>query len=265
MHLRQFAKSLIAFSVVVVGSTASAVAATIVAPTITVNSLTHTFTPASSFPFPRPASSRDSIAFNDGNYTGGGAFTVPSIANGDMVNIRLQATPGKKFVIFPTGTTLSLDVYFQTAGSDSIGTFGGTATFENLVGTAPTVSNPALGVGAQGNVLRAGLSWNVATPIEFTAINISIPVQTFPAAGPRSYDIVRSNSSAMFSAAKTGTPDQTVMAIQPVPEPTAISLLCLSGILMTQRRRSQASSSAATAGLSRSAPRSKKPGDTVLA
>lgn len=103
MH-RSFLAAMIAACAFVVASPAQAalVAPTIAVPTIQINSLQHTYTPA------RPplltSRARDGVTIGDGNYTGGGAFSIPSIATGDVFSIRIQAPAGKKFVVHEDAT-----------------------------------------------------------------------------------------------------------------------------------------------------------------
>jgi hypothetical protein len=213
----------------------SAMAATIVVPPIEVQTLTHDFLTGPGFPFPIPITiARDSFEIGSG-YTGGDAFSIPSISNGDMATIRIQAPAGKKFVVHDANAQLGLDFYWQ-AGGDVSSLSGGTATFENLTGSAPLESYSFLAVGNSGNVIKAELQFQSLGLFEFTAIDITIPVQSSPAAGARNFGSVQSNSSPAFYALVLGTEDHTILSIESVPEPGSITLLLAGSVALCRRR-----------------------------
>lgn len=217
VRLRTLAALLLTASCLAVGAVRAAVVAT---PAVVVNSLTHTYSPGASFPFPQPAFSRDSFSIGDGNYTGGGAFSVPSISNGDTATVRVQAPAGMKFVVHDASALLSLNLFWQSGG-DALSLAGGTVAFENLSGATPPTTYAFLGVGNGGNVIKAELQFSPAGLIEFTALNITIPVQSSPPGGTRNFGSVQSNSSLAFYARATGSTNHTVMSLQPVAVPEA--------------------------------------------
>jgi hypothetical protein len=207
-------------------ATSLARAAVINVPAIEVQSLTHQFLPPS---FPDPASARDNFTIGDGNYTGGGSFSIPTIQNGDTAVVRIQAPAGKKFVINSSSVDFGFNLFWQSS-ADMISLGGGSVAFENLVGTAPTNTYSNLGVGNAGNVIKAEMMYSTLSPIEFTALNITIPVLSSPLAGTRNFGSVQSNSSPSFYVILNTPTDQPVMTLQAIPEPSSLALIALSGM-----------------------------------
>ena len=214
----------------------------ITTPTIEVQALTHTYSPGF-LPFD-PPSVIDSISIGDGNYTGGGAFSVPGISTGDVATIRIQAPARQKFVIHDSDALLGLNFYWQ-AGGDTTSLSGGTATFENLVGSPPPISYSFLGVGNAGNVIGAQLEFQPLGLIEFTALNIEIPVQSSPSPGVRDFGAVASSSSLAFYAYSSSPDDHVVMSIETAAVPEASAFLMLGAVslgamgIVAVRRRSR--------------------------
>lgn len=212
-------------------------AALIVTPPVEVQTLTHIFTPASNFPFPQPASSRDYFDIGSG-YTGGGAFSVSSISNGDTATLRLQAPTGMKFVVHDPNAQLGLDLYFQ-AGGDVSTLSGGTVAFENLTGSPPLNTYSFLAVGNSGNVIKAQLQFQAVGLVEFTALDITIPVQSSPPGGGRDFGAVQSNSSPAFYAFANSSSDETVLSIDAIPEPGSLALFAVAGVGLLRLRKRQ--------------------------
>ncbi len=227
-----------AFAAVLSLGSSRATADVVVAPPIEVHTLTHSFQPEFDF---FPASSRDSISIGDGGYTGGGAFSVPSISNGDTATMRVQAPAGMKFVIHDPNAFMGLDFFWQ-AGGDSITLAGGSAVFENLTGVEPSPSYSFLGVGNSGNVIKATLQFDSIGLIEFTALDITIPVQSSPGSGARNFGSVQSNSEPAFYAFAFGPTDHTVMSLEPTAVPEAgawllVGVVASAGAAWRVRRR----------------------------
>jgi hypothetical protein len=225
MHLLPTRQCTTFLAAVALVAAATADANLVVVPTLTVNSLTHTY--SGLLPFGPVA--RDSFTIGDGNYTGGGAFTIPSIANGDTVAFRIQAPAGKKFVVHNGAAFFGFSLRWSAA-SDAVSTTGGTFAFENLVGVAPTNTYSVLSVGNAGNAIQFQLQFNVNGPFEFTAIDLMTQVQSSPSAGPRSYGSVLSTTSPAFSASKAGV-NQLLMSIEPSAVPEASAFLMVGGVV----------------------------------
>jgi hypothetical protein len=225
--LRSLSVAMIAACALVVAS--SAQANLIVVPTVEIHSLTHDY--SAGWPPFMPAFTSDSMSIGDGNYSGGGAFSIPSIATGDTFAIRIQAPAGKKFVVHEGAQGLSFSFFWLAAG-DGISLSGGTATFENLAGTAPTPSYEFMGVGNGGNVVNANLQYDVNGAFEFTAIDILVPVQSNPVAGPRNFGSVQSSSAPSFTAYAPGV-DQVVMSIEVAAIPELGSFASVGAVVTT--------------------------------
>jgi hypothetical protein len=234
--LRSYALTLFSGVLVSMCIAGPATAGTINVPTVQVNALTHQFQPGMSFPFPEPGIARDSFSIGDGNYSGGEAFSISSIATGDVAHVRIQAPAGEQFAVLIAGAELHLNLYWQ-AGADTASLAGGTISFEGLSGTSPTETYSFLAVGSTGNVIYTSLQFTAAAPFAFTAIKVEIPVQSNPPAGARNFAAVASNSSEAFGAYVFTDTDTTVMEIQQVPEPAALAGAGASLVLLMQRRR----------------------------
>lgn len=228
-HLRPLRASLIATLLLIFFVASAPLQADLITvPAIEVQTLTHSFTAAATFPFPRPATSRDYISIGSG-YTGGGGFSIPSITTGDVATIRVQAPAGQRFVIHDANATLGVNVYWQ-AGADAISLAGGTVTFENLVGSTPPATYSFPGIGNSGNVIKAEYTFQPAGLIEFTALSFTIPVLSSPASGARTFGSVQSSGSFAFFASATGGTNHTVMSLQAIAVPEGSAFLLVGAI-----------------------------------
>jgi len=168
----------------------SASAATIVVPPVTITQLSHTVSNGWVY---------DAVAFPDGSVESNGF--IATIATGDTLSIRVQAPPGKKFVVHGghgqpgAAEELFVDAYW-TAGFDLVLRLAPyTLSFVNLNGPAPIVHPDLCAVSDHGLSIYAAFHFSVQGDFEFTTLAIQIIVAPPFTAVPQQYSSVQSQST----------------------------------------------------------------------
>lgn len=174
---------------------APARAAVVNVPPVTVTSLRHEFS---------GSSARDAIDIPGPGYTSSG-FTA-AFGTGDVVRVRVQAPPGKKFQVrAPVSSpgAFNVNVYWPCEGG-SVSHFNpAVVTFENFRGIPPTLS---YNLAAANEVLvEAWYDYVTHGNFEFTAFVVDIPVDQALARVSRTYGDVLSWSTPSIGASATTT------------------------------------------------------------
>ncbi len=200
---------------------ASAGAATIVVPTVTITSLAHR---SLVLPFQQLQIS-DGVDFPCGS--GGGSCSSAgfsaSILHGDTIQARFEAPAGQRFHVF-RAAVLSQQQFSVAASwvapSDGISTrVAPTVVYENLTGVAPTSSYTWSGVGDAGAAVAISWIGDVSADFTFTAISFSFPVNNTPPGALLAFPPVGSFASFSFTSGGSGflgTPDATMMTLEPL-------------------------------------------------
>jgi len=198
---------------------------TIVVPTVTISALAHRYSPGD-FAFPVTGIS-DGVDFPCGGSGGGtcsGAGFSASIQQGDVVQMRFEAPSGQRFHAWKRAglTTEQLfvnGVWF--AASDAISTFSDpVVTFESASGPAPTAVDHWAGVGNGGHVIEVLWDGTLAGDFTFTAVSFRFTVANAPPGSLFTYGPVTAYQSFSFGiggSGPNGTPDQSVMQLEPAP------------------------------------------------
>ena len=183
---------------------APARAAVVHVPPLTITSLRHDF---------NGSWAQDVIDLPGPGYTASG-FTA-AFGTGDVVRVRIQAPPGKKFQvrapISPTGA-FHVNVYWPCAGG-SISYFNpAVVTFENFRGIPPTLGYHL--AAANEVLVEAWYDYTTRGNFEFTAFLVDIPVDQPLARLSRTYGAPLSWASPSIGAsATTSSPTYKPMEI----------------------------------------------------
>jgi hypothetical protein len=127
-------------------------------------------------------------------------FTA-AISAGDIVAVRFQAPPGKKFVVHKPATTqgfFSVGSYWQATADQISHTDPHTVTFWNFQGTPPTETYSYVAISDAGLVVMANKMYSVSGDFEFTAFEIDITASPPLVAVPGTFSDVRSNWAPSF-------------------------------------------------------------------
>ena len=120
----------------------------------------------------------DGISIPGSGYTSSG-FTA-TILQGDVVTIRFQAPPGKKFVVHVPrslyGEQFYVDTYWISIGDGATYTYPHTVVFENFHGVAPTETYTYVGVSERGRAVLFEKTYDVNGEWEFTAMQVTMQV-----------------------------------------------------------------------------------------
>ncbi len=156
---------------------------------------------------------------------------VASFREGNEVVVRVEAPAGHRFAITPPtsdeSTVLSLAAYWLEAGFTLNGislppVTLGTHTFENPLGTAPSIVQRRDRVTCDGGRVEVSWTFNIDQPFSFTALELRFAVTTAPPDQTKVYGPV---SGGWFGIESRGEamPDQVVMMIQPNSSPTTVA------------------------------------------
>jgi hypothetical protein len=196
----------------------SARAATVVVPPVTITQLTQVV---------HPPYVDDVVSFGgtpEVGYTSDG-FTA-TIATGDTVVIRFQATPGKKFVVHSGYSTPGIPekfhcwAYWQAGGGSSSLQAPYVETFEDFAGTMPPKSYELTDFSYGATVVEIMHDYLVIGDFEFTALQFKMVVNVPGASGPLTYSSVRSGSGSSFGTNGAGDASATMMEIVDTAVPT---------------------------------------------
>lgn len=139
--------------------------ATIVVPPLTIYQLDHVTR--------ADGKASSAITIPGSGYTYG-ALTA-AIATGDVISVRIQAPPGKKFVVRAPATFFVVVYWYSTiAGGGSSIEEPHTAAFENLQGAVPGQTYSFVHLGDSRRVIEVQKSYQSAGPFEFTAFAVDI-------------------------------------------------------------------------------------------
>jgi hypothetical protein len=191
------------------------VAATIDVPPITINQLRHWF--VSGF------GPRDGVVIPGTDYTSSG-FTA-AIGVGDVVRVRVQAPPGKKFRVrgpaAPATGFFHISVYWpgSNVGAPTSATYS--TTFENFAGVSVSPTPNYALVVASNRSVEVWLTYATQGDFEFTAFRVDINVVQAPPAELRSFgDVISETSPSIDAGILDDSTDRVVMEIvddAPVP------------------------------------------------
>lgn len=178
-----------------VAASAPARAAVINVPPVTITSLRHEFT---------GSSARDAIDIPGSGYTSSG-FTA-TFGTGDVVRVRIQAPPGKKFQVrCPPSSTgqFNVNVFWHCDGGGTSYFPEAVVTFENFRGIPPTLGYHL--AAANEFLVEAWYDYTTHGNFEFTAFVVEIPVdQPLPRVS-RTYEDVSSWSSPSIAGSAPAT------------------------------------------------------------
>ena len=172
-------------------------AAVVNVPPITITSLSHTF---------QGGAARDAISIPGPGYLSSG-FTA-SFGTGDVVRVRVQAPPGKKFQVrAPVSSpgAFNVNVYWPCEGG-SVSHFNpAVVAFENFRGIPPTLG---YNLAAANEVLvEAWYDYTTHGNFEFTAFVVDIPVDQALARVSRTYgDVFSWATPSIGASAPTTSP-----------------------------------------------------------
>lgn len=176
-------------------------AAVVSVPPVTITSLAHEFS---------GGSVRDVVYIPGPGYTSSG-FTA-AYGTGDVVRVRIQPPPGKKFqvrapvrgpnAVAATGT-FSVNVYWPCAGGGVSHFNPATAAFENFRGFYPAIQYQL--AAANETLVEAWYDYATTGDFEFTAFVVDIPVDQPLARVPRTFGEVLSWASPSFGAGSPAT------------------------------------------------------------
>ena len=178
-----------------VATWAPARAAVVNVPPVTVTSLRHDFS---------GGRAQDVIEIPGTGYTSSG-FTA-AFGTGDVVRVRVQAPPGKKFQVrCPTTSTgtFNVNVYWPCVGGSFSHFNPATVTFENFRGIPATLGYHL--AAANEVLVEAWYDYVTHGNFEFTAFVVDIPVDQALARVSRTYGNVLSWASPGFGASATTT------------------------------------------------------------
>jgi hypothetical protein len=182
-------------------------AATILVPPLTITKLNHQG-------FPHGAS--DTITIPGTGYTSSG-FSA-TIATGDVVVVRIQPPPGKKFVVHPPldpiGGTFRFNIYWQAAGGTISSQEPHSLIFENLQGVSPIQTYSNVVLGDQREIVLVEKEYRFFAGFEFTAIVVAITeAQSLPPV-TQAFGDVKSYTDPSFGASgSTLGPQVPIMEI----------------------------------------------------
>lgn len=176
-------------------------AAVVIVPPVTITSLTHEFT---------GSSVQDVIDIPGPGYTSSG-FTA-AFGTGDVVRVRIQPPPGKKFqvrapvrepnAVAATGT-FRVDVYWPCAGGGVSHFNPATVAFENFRGFYPALQYAL--AAANETLVEAWYDYVTTGDFEFTAFVVDIPVDQPLARVTRTFGDVLSWTSPAIGAGSPTT------------------------------------------------------------
>ena len=186
--------------------------ATIAVPPVTITALPRTYS---------GAWVHNAVGFTgSGNLSGGftsDGFTA-AISPGDVVVIRFQAPPGKKFVVLTPPNLFQQTFFFNAywfAGADQSSHADlNTVTLENFRGIAPTETYSNVAIGDGGKFVDAEKTYAVQGQFEFTAFEIDVTASLLMAGTPQTFSAVQSSSSLSWgSSGLWSVPDVQLMEI----------------------------------------------------
>ena len=168
----------------------AASAATITVPTVTITQLPHSFDGQIVY---------DAVSFP--TWTGGSPGTgytssgfTAAIANGDVITIRFEAPPGKKFVVHSPagvyGEKFFLNTFWQAGAGGPAYEAASTMAFENFLGVAPTETYSLFTLSTNGGSVVAEKNYQVNGPFEFTAIQITFTASQQQTVGSQPFSAV---------------------------------------------------------------------------
>jgi hypothetical protein len=204
-------------------------AAAIIAPTTTVQSISHRYSPSGTNPTGSTIS--DNAVLNSSSLT-----TNPAQHNRFVAQLR--APDGYKFVAEPApalyDTTLLLILSWGGSTANPARVVSEPAVFENLVGAAPAELMRADYIDTFGSLARGRATFDVNDSFEFTAITLA-----FSYSGDMT-DVERTLSpqpffSASAQSSQAGLPDASLLRLVAVPEPTCPLGLLMGGALLIRR------------------------------
>ena len=142
-----------------------------------------------------------------------------TIATGDLVTVRVEAPPGKKFVMHAPGQ-LWFVLYWHAFGGTASSEYPNVVTFENLQGPMPSQNYSFTTLGDQRHIIEVWKNYDVAAPFEFTAARFDITVSLpFPTVD-RDYTFFGSFSAPSIGASGMPlTPGAPILEIVDLPTP----------------------------------------------
>jgi hypothetical protein len=160
---------------------------------------------------------RNTVTFPSGPGVFNGPGFNASFGQGDVIVTRFVPPAGSYFAVkkHPDSSIqmFNLNGVWQ-GGSGSTSNFPTpTITFENLTGTAPTITYSMTALSNIGNSLVVDFQSNVIADFTFTAIKISFPVTHSVTRTNRKYGSVTSGSSPSFGVSARGTENLEEMAL----------------------------------------------------
>jgi hypothetical protein len=167
---------------------------------------------------------QDAVTFSSGPGEFSGPGFSASIGTGDTVVTRVQAPTGSHFQVYhhpdAEGQVFYLNAYWQAGGDMTSQVSPPNISFQNLVGTPPSITYEGVSFSNSGNVVRVQIQATVTGDFSFCAIEISFEVQHAVSKTLRTYGSVNSSSVPSFGVSAWGSTDlevRTVMAILPNP------------------------------------------------
>jgi hypothetical protein len=146
-----------------------------------------------------------------------------AISAGDVVTVRIQAPPGKKFVVHAPASGSAYfwaTAYWQSDVSCKGVTEPHTVTFENLVGTPPAETYSLVGTGTQHCIVQVWKSYVYTAAFEFTAFRVDMNIASTDPPVPYKYKNLGSWQDPAFGASGvTANPQAPIMEIVDLPTP----------------------------------------------
>lgn len=132
-------------------------------------------------------------------------------------------------------------MFYSSAWEAGVDAFSAGATpsfeFENLSGSAPDVGLLSASVYDAGRLIHVRGLFEVTGDFTFTALALTFVVPNAPPGSLESFGPVASGGFGSFASSEVGI-DVTLMALVPLPEPSALALLLTATLALraVQRR-----------------------------
>jgi hypothetical protein len=239
----------VAFALSLSVLSAEALAATINIPAVQITSLGHNY----SMPAPGQTEIEDLANFPCGSGLGtcsSSGFSA-AIANGDTIVMRFEAPSGERYHVFDDSALaneyLTVIAGWQAGGGGTGNVFSqAVVNFENLTGSAPIAEIDNQFIVTDTGAAVAGLFERQITggDFTFTALTFTFQVSNSPPGATASFGAVgvpfNITGPALFGAlggSQLTQPDQILMQLEPIPEPSTALLLSAGLMSLAVRHR----------------------------
>jgi len=190
---------------------------------VTGNHIDHTYSNAAT------AEAIDYLVGNGSQGEFAAVFTAALSLDTEII-YTISAAEGKRIVLKPPETTntfrIESTLQYDKLTNDVAKPRTGTLTFENLIGTAPTIAVNQTKIWKDGARIKFGfISTGITEEISFTAMNIGIGYSGEVGVGSQTYDYHTGSVFVLWDA-DVGTPDPGQF-VTVVPEPSTYALFCI--------------------------------------